>query len=91
MGLFSALQAGERATVALERIADALERLAPAPPEGGEDGSWAGYVDDVAAALLEARQEAYFQATGRRLGGGEEPPSPLPPGVEVIVAPGARQ
>lgn len=70
----------ERLVAAVERLADALEHVAfPTLVKslGGTDGSQVGYVDDAAQADLESRQQAYWEATGRKLDPWEAPPSPV--------------
>lgn len=86
----------------LERIAASLERLvavveaillpnARSSPYGGPDTSTVTYIDDKEQAFIEARQEAYWRKTGRRLEAWEAPPRPVDDdGREWTTLPASR-
>lgn len=75
-GTWALLEAFSGIQRALERIADAAERLSPPPSPEGQDDSAVFYTDWEAAVALEERQEKFFQETGVRLPPGVEPPTP---------------
>ncbi len=75
----------ERSTLALERIATALEYLAGLNRRGEpqKDTSAVSYTDDLEDLKRELRKEAYAARTGVQLAWDEEPPE-VPTGEEEV-------